>query len=179
MLMCQIDHRATNNTIMLHTRHPFNGPFSGTTQVRRYQKGKTNLDFSEARDCEWQWHQLCHMQVCTLPQTNNHTSNLPLCFFTGRTPFLPPNQQHQSTEGKTLYCCYYYYFKEWTWTTGRRKPRGNWLTDVYLKNSHHNRATRKVNLVESFCSMLVVEAVVPLVGIECIFIAVLAMACVS
>jgi len=36
-----------------HT-HPFNGPFSGTTQVSRYQKGKTNLDFTEARDSEWQ-----------------------------------------------------------------------------------------------------------------------------
>ena len=47
-----------------HT-HPFNGPFSGTTQVSRYQKGKTNLDFNEARDSEWQWHQLGHMQVCT------------------------------------------------------------------------------------------------------------------
>jgi len=35
-----------------HTR-PFNGPFSGTTQVSRYQKGKTNLDFTEARDGEW------------------------------------------------------------------------------------------------------------------------------
>jgi len=29
-----------------HT-HQFNGPFSGTTQVSRYQKGKTNLDFTE------------------------------------------------------------------------------------------------------------------------------------
>jgi len=37
----------------LHT-HPFNGPFSGTTQVGRYQKGKTNLDFTEARDSKWQ-----------------------------------------------------------------------------------------------------------------------------
>jgi len=35
-----------------HT-HPFNRPFSGTTQVSRYQKGKTNLDFTEARDSEW------------------------------------------------------------------------------------------------------------------------------
>ena len=35
-----------------HT-HPFNGPFSGTTQVNRYQKGETNLDFTEARDSEW------------------------------------------------------------------------------------------------------------------------------
>ena len=34
--------------------HPFNGPFSGTTQVSRYQKGKTNLDFTEATDSEWQ-----------------------------------------------------------------------------------------------------------------------------
>ena len=34
--------------------HPFNGPLSGTTQVSRYQKGKTNLDFTEARDSEWQ-----------------------------------------------------------------------------------------------------------------------------
>jgi len=47
-----------------HT-HPFNGPLSGTTQVSRYQKGKTNLDFTEARDSEWQWHQLGYMQVCT------------------------------------------------------------------------------------------------------------------
>jgi len=41
--------------------HPFNGPFSGTTRVSRYQKGKTNVDFTEARDNEWQWHQLDHM----------------------------------------------------------------------------------------------------------------------
>jgi len=47
-----------------HT-HPFNGPLSGTTQVSRYQKGKTNLKFTEARDSEWQWHQLGNMQVCT------------------------------------------------------------------------------------------------------------------
>ena len=38
--------------------HPFNGRFSRTTQVSRYQKGRTNLDFTEARDSEWQWHQL-------------------------------------------------------------------------------------------------------------------------
>jgi len=24
--------------------------------VSRYQKGKTNLDFTEAGDSEWQWH---------------------------------------------------------------------------------------------------------------------------
>ena len=44
-----------------HTRthaRTFNGPLSGTTQVSRCQKGKTDLDFTEARDSEWQWHQL-------------------------------------------------------------------------------------------------------------------------
>ena len=65
------------NDTHTHTQtHPFNGPFSGTTQVSRYQKGKTNLDFTEARDSEWQWHQLGHMQVCTLLQTDNHTTVL-------------------------------------------------------------------------------------------------------
>jgi len=52
--------------------HPFNGPLSETTGVSRYQKGKTNLDFTEARGSEWQWHQLGRMQVCTSLQTNNH-----------------------------------------------------------------------------------------------------------
>jgi len=80
--------------------------------VNRYQKGKTNLDFTEARDSEWQWYQLGNMQICTSLQTNNHASTPPLIFFTGRMPFLPPNQQCQSTEGKiqinklnTWFCC--------------------------------------------------------------------------
>jgi len=48
--------------------------------VSRYQKGKTNLDFTEARDSEWQWHQLGRMQVCTSLQTDNHASTPPLSF---------------------------------------------------------------------------------------------------
>jgi len=46
--------------------------------VSWHQKGKTNLDFTEARDSEWQWHQLGHMQICTLLQTDNHASTPPL-----------------------------------------------------------------------------------------------------
>ena len=80
--------------------HPFNGPLSTTTWVSQYQKGKTNLDFTEARDSEWQWHQLGHVQVCTLLQIDNHASTPPLSFFTGQIPFLPPSQQRQSTEGR-------------------------------------------------------------------------------
>jgi len=47
--------------------------------VSRYQKGKTNLDFTEARDSEW--HQLGRMQVCISLQTHNHASNPPLSFY--------------------------------------------------------------------------------------------------
>ena len=65
--------------------------------MSRYQKGKTYLGFTEARDSEWQWHQLGHMQVCTSLQKDNHFSTPPL---TGRMPFLVPNQQRQSTENK-------------------------------------------------------------------------------
>ena len=64
--------------------------FSGTTQVSRYQKGKTNLDFTEARDSEWQWHQLGHMQVCTLLQTDNHASTPPLNFLQAGCPSCRP-----------------------------------------------------------------------------------------
>jgi len=42
------------------------------------------------------------MQVRISLQTDNHASTPPLSFFTGRMPFLPPNQQRQSTEGINL-----------------------------------------------------------------------------
>jgi len=48
--------------------------------VSQYQKGKTNLDFTEARESEWQWHPVGHMQVCTSLQTDNHASTPPLSF---------------------------------------------------------------------------------------------------
>jgi len=86
--------------------HTFNGPFSGTTQVSHYRKGKTNLDFTEARDIEWQWHQLGHMQACTSLQTDNHASTPLLSFFSGQMPFMLLSQQRQGTEGKCAlsYC---------------------------------------------------------------------------
>jgi len=58
--------------------------------VSQYQKGKTNLDFTEARDSEWLWHQLGHMQVCTSLQTDNHASTPPLSFLQARCPFCRP-----------------------------------------------------------------------------------------
>jgi len=69
------------NGIKAHIHTPFNVPFSGTTRVGWYQKGETNLDFTEARDSEWQWHQLGHTQACTSLQTDNHAGTSPLSFF--------------------------------------------------------------------------------------------------
>ena len=61
-----------------YTHTPIQRPLSGTTRVSRYQKGKTDLGFTDAKDSEWQWHQLGRMQVCTSLQTDNHASNPPL-----------------------------------------------------------------------------------------------------
>jgi len=57
--------------------------------VSQYQKGKTNLDFTEARDCERQWHWLGHMQVCTLLLTDNH-ANTSLRFLQAGCPSCRP-----------------------------------------------------------------------------------------
>ena len=82
-----------------HTQ-PFNGLFSRTTWVGRYQKDKPFRILLKQEMTGWQWHRLNHMQIiCTSLQTDNHASTSSLHIFTGRMPFLLPNQQRQSTEG--------------------------------------------------------------------------------
>jgi len=73
-----------------HTHTPFSGPLPRTTRVSRYQRGNTNLDFSEARDSEWQWHQLGHMQVCSSLQTDSHASTPLLCYLQAECPSCHP-----------------------------------------------------------------------------------------
>jgi len=63
--------------------------------VSRYEKDKTNLDFTEKRVSEWQWHQLDHMQVCTLLQTAMPA--LSTLFY--RPDALPATQPTMSTDG--------------------------------------------------------------------------------
>ena len=67
----------------------------------RYQKGKTNLDFTEARDSEWQWHQLGHVQVCTSLQTENHASIPPLTFLRAKCPSCRPTNSVKALEEQT------------------------------------------------------------------------------
>ena len=68
----------SNNT---HTHTRLTAHFPGLPGSARTRKVKTNLDFTEARHSEWHWHQLGHMQVCTLLQADNHASTPPLSFY--------------------------------------------------------------------------------------------------
>ena len=81
---------SSKNITHTHMHTSLMALFSGTTRASRYLKGKTNLDFTEARDSEWQWHQLGHMQVCTSLQTDNHTSTPPLSFLQAGCPSCRP-----------------------------------------------------------------------------------------
>ena len=75
-------------------------PHTHTHTHTRYQKGKTNLDFTEARDSEWQWHQLEHMQVCTSLQTDNHASTPPLSFLQAGCPSCCPTNSVKALKVK-------------------------------------------------------------------------------
>ena len=92
----------TVRTYATHT-HPFNGPLSGTTQVSRYQKRKTSLDFIGARDSEWQWHQLGHMQIYTSLQTNNNASTPPLSFLQAGCPSCRPTNSVKALKENHTY----------------------------------------------------------------------------
>jgi len=90
--------------ITQHTHTGFTNPLSGTTRMSWYQKGKTNLEFTEARDSEWQWNPLDHMQVCTVFQTDNHVRTPPLSFLQAGCPSCCPTNSVKAL--KALYTKY-------------------------------------------------------------------------
>jgi len=49
--------------------------------VTQYQKGRSNLGFTEATDSEWQWHHMHQGQIYTSLQTDNYASNPLLNFY--------------------------------------------------------------------------------------------------
>ena len=77
---------------------------SGSTRVSRYQKGKTrkvktNLDLLEQEIVSVNG--ICWAVCKSAPHPRQPRQHPTTQFFTGRMPFLPPNQQRQSTEGST------------------------------------------------------------------------------
>jgi len=79
--------------------------------VSWYQKAKINLDFTEARESEWQWHQLGHMQVFTSLQTHNHTSTPQLSFYrpdalpAAHSTFTPHGAFESDLDSKSAVLC--------------------------------------------------------------------------
>jgi len=56
-------------------------------------KGKTNLDFAEARDSEWQWHQLISWAICkSAPRSRQITMPAPHYSVFYRPDALPATQ---------------------------------------------------------------------------------------
>jgi len=68
--------------------------------VSRYQKGKTSLDYTKARDSEWQWHQLGHMQV-PAPTSRQITMPAPhhRVFLQARCPSFRPTNSVEALKG--------------------------------------------------------------------------------
>jgi len=96
--MIHFQHKNTSINIT-HTHTHLTAFFPGLPKWAGTRKAKP-IWILLKQDSEWQWHQLEHMQVCTSLQTDNHASTPPLSFLQAM-PFLPPNQQRQSTEGST------------------------------------------------------------------------------
>ena len=90
--------------LLLLLLHLFNGLFSVTIWVSRYQNGKTSLDLNMARD---DWVLGCSgisWTTCKQPAPRSRQITTPTphqSLFTGRMLFPTPNQQCQSTVGKS------------------------------------------------------------------------------
>jgi len=83
-------HTLALTTTTTTTTTPVDGRLSGTTRVNCYQKGKTKLDVTEARDSEWQWHQLDKSAPC-FRQLTTPTPHHSVLFF-HRPDALPATQ---------------------------------------------------------------------------------------
>ena len=96
-----VQHTHTHTTVLLLFWN-----LSGTTRVSRYQKGKsrkvkTNLDLLEQEIVSGS--DICWAICKSAPHSRQPRQCPTTQFFTGRMPFLPPNQQRQSTEGIALH----------------------------------------------------------------------------
>jgi len=71
--------------------------------VSQYQKGKTNQDFTEARDSEWQWHQLGHNTSLHLaPDRQPHLHPTTLMFLQAGCPSCRPTNSVKALKAKNL-----------------------------------------------------------------------------
>ena len=131
-----------------HTRTRLMVRFSGTTRVSRYQKGKTNVDFTETRDSEWQWHQLDHMQVCTSLQTDNHASSPPLSFLQAGCPSCSPTNSIKALKAAPISEIWFYSRSDWYRKRIRRSHKV--ILFVYDLSTLWVKKTRHLTLAHNF-----------------------------
>ena len=101
-ISCSINNTKTERDKHTHTHaHPFNGPFPGLPRWASLRKVKPiwillKQETMSGSNISWA---ICksapRSRQITTPATHHSV-------FTGLMPFLPPNQQHQSTEGIAL-----------------------------------------------------------------------------
>ena len=143
-----------------HT-HTLNGPFSGSTQVSRYQKSKTNLDLLEQETVSGSgisW-AICKSAPCSTQTTTPvpHHS----VFFTGRMPFLPPNQQRQSTEGNTYIHTYIHTHTNLYSAKNRKNESEMLIAHCYKTNTYCTGLTKNYAHISSTWSTASASTLMP------------------
>jgi len=137
--------------------------------VSRCEKGETNLDFTGARDSEWQWNPLGHVQVCTSHQTDNHARTAPLIFY--RPDALPAAQAAQPSVKALKANTYrdtevYYQVRQKTDQVCNMTTAFTFITQLYLpelydliKVSHWGTYDKTVNMWLKMLQQLYAEII--------------------
>ena len=88
--------------LALHTHKSAYWPSGLCPGLPGWAATRTNLDFTEARDNEWQWHHMGHMQICTSPQIANYASTPPLSSLQAGCPSCHPINSVKALKSSTV-----------------------------------------------------------------------------
>ena len=112
-----------SSLVYTHTHTSILALFPGLPGWAGTRKEKTNLDFNETTDSEWQWHQL---GLCTSLQTDNHASTPPLSFLQAGYPSRCPTNSVKALKANALvYTRQYFMMQNW---------RCNWLAEEHWEH---------------------------------------------
>jgi len=133
--------------IHTHTQ-PFNGPLSGTTQVSRYQKGKTNLDLLKQETVSGSG---ISWAICNSLQTDNYASTPSHSFLQAGCPYCRPNNSVKALKACSMHTkpqksntwLYWitdesYLHTTWRNTTGNRKNVTRHVLRCYTDMDQNN-----------------------------------------
>ena len=87
--------------------HPFNGPLSRTIPAWASTRKVKPIWILLKQETVSGWHQLGHMQVCTLLQTNNHASTPPLSFLQAACPSCCPTNSIKALKANIRSCIWW------------------------------------------------------------------------